>query len=72
MLSVIAPVRLGVFYLKPYSYLEWGIPGLFSALALISASVFAITRPKRWRTVVAHVALLFYWLMSITLLGTGI
>jgi hypothetical protein len=66
-----APVYLGFFYVQWRSTWEAGAAGIIVSLVL-AGTVFAAFRKKRlWTTLLAHIAVLLYWLIGCALIAVG-
>lgn len=71
-MAPVAPVYLGCFYLQPHGDWQWGLAGIFVALALIAATVLALRHNRLWVVLSAHFAVILYWLIGFSLIATGV
>jgi hypothetical protein len=71
-MTPVAPLYLGIFYLQPHHDWHWGAAGIVVSLLLITGVVFAMHRQRRWTILLAHFAVLLYWLVGFFLISTGV
>ena len=68
----IAPIYLGCFYLQPRGVWQDGVLGVFASVALIGMVVASVRRRVWWLVLLAHLSLVFYWLVGFSLIATGV
>ena len=67
----VAPIYIGAFYAQWRSTWEAGAAGIIVSFVLAGA-VFAAVRKKRvWTALMAHIAVLLYWLIGCALIALG-
>ncbi len=71
LLAPIAPLYLGIFYLRSGVW-EWGFEGLLVSGVLLGFGAYSIRKPRSWAVWLAHLAIVVYWLFSFGLISTGV
>ncbi len=71
LISVIAPLSRGIFYLQGGFWFA-GILGMMVFIALAGLSFLALRTRTRWIVLLAHVSILMYWFFSSLLISFDI
>ena len=70
--TLIAPVELGVFYLRQ-PHVSWtvGTIGLIATACLLGFTIFSTVKRNRWIVLLTHLFIPIYWFWGCALLAAG-
>ena len=72
ILSLLAPIYFGIFYLWIGELWEIGICSILSFIALFLLTIIALRTRKTWIMLLAHLAVIVYWFFSFVLIAAGV
>lgn len=68
MLGALAPIFLGISYLWTNVW-QIGVYAISAVIALILLAVIAVRKRRTWLILLAHLAVIIYWVFSFALIA---